>query len=274
MSGEIRLALRVALDRRLDVSCVAPDRLAQLGVKEIERLEIWPDAGGPRALGEFFSVTGERSLTVRVQGNLELVDGLGTAMSEGELIAEGDAGHAVGSSMTGGRLTVHGSAGRDAGLAMRGGVLLVQGSVGSNCGGSSPGASRGMTGGEIIIMGSAGPEAGARMRRGLLFVAGDAGPYAGRTMIAGTVIVGGRTARGAGQWSKRGSIVALGGVEPPASYRLAAIYRPLWVSLFLTSLRARYRIPVTDAHVNGRYRRYSGDLAELGKGEILEWTAG
>ena len=26
-------------------------------------------------------------------------------------------------------------------------------------------------------------------------------------------------------------------------------------------------------HLTGLYRRYSGDLAELGKGEILEWTA-
>jgi hypothetical protein len=28
---------------------------------------------------------------------------------------------------------------------------------------------------------------------------------------------------------------------------------------------------VDDAHLHGLYRRYSGDLAEIGKGEILEW---
>jgi hypothetical protein len=30
---------------------------------------------------------------------------------------------------------------------------------------------------------------------------------------------------------------------------------------------------VDDAHLRGLYRRYSGDLAEIGKGEILEWQA-
>ena len=40
----------------------------------------------------------------------------------------------------------------------------------------------------------------------------------------------------------------------------------------LTRLRARYRLPVKRAHLTGLYRRYSGDMAELGKGEILEWT--
>jgi hypothetical protein len=30
---------------------------------------------------------------------------------------------------------------------------------------------------------------------------------------------------------------------------------------------------VQDRHLAGAYRRFSGDLADLGKGEILEWTA-
>jgi hypothetical protein len=28
---------------------------------------------------------------------------------------------------------------------------------------------------------------------------------------------------------------------------------------------------VNDAHVHGLFKRYSGDLADIGKGEILEW---
>jgi hypothetical protein len=41
----------------------------------------------------------------------------------------------------------------------------------------------------------------------------------------------------------------------------------------LQRLKARYGLPVEARHVAGSYRRYSGDLAELGKGEILAWTA-
>ena len=39
----------------------------------------------------------------------------------------------------------------------------------------------------------------------------------------------------------------------------------------LTRLRSRYRLPIKRAHLTGLYRRYSGYMAELGKGEILEW---
>ena len=39
----------------------------------------------------------------------------------------------------------------------------------------------------------------------------------------------------------------------------------------LTRLKARYDLPVEERHLTGFYRRYSGDLAELGKGEILAW---
>jgi hypothetical protein len=43
--------------------------------------------------------------------------------------------------------------------------------------------------------------------------------------------------------------------------------------LILGRLRARYGLPVEQRHLTGLYRRYSGDLADLGKGEILVWTA-
>jgi hypothetical protein len=35
----------------------------------------------------------------------------------------------------------------------------------------------------------------------------------------------------------------------------------------------QYELPVSDQHLAGLYRRYSGDLADIGKGEILVWTA-
>jgi formylmethanofuran dehydrogenase subunit C len=130
-----------------------------------------------------------------------------------------------------------------------------------------------MTGGELIVHGSAGPEAGALMRRGVVAIGGGAGSHAGAGMIAGTVLAFGGFGPAAGLWSKRGSIVALGSVTVPPTYRYACTYQPLHLRVTLTRLRTRYALPAEERHLTGSYRRYSGDLADLGKGEILAWTA-
>ena len=59
----------------------------------------------------------------------------------------------------------------------------------------------------------------------------------------------------------------------PATYRYACTYQPVHLRLMLSRLKTRYGLPVEGRHLTGFYRRYSGDLAELGKGEILAWTA-
>src|SRR5207244_6780761 len=129
-----------------------------------------------------------------------------------------------------------------------------------------------MSGGEIIVRGNVGDDAGARMRRGLLVVTGDGGRGMGIGMIAGTVVVFGKAGPGAGRFLKRGSIVALASIERPATFRYACTYRPPHVGLLLRYLRDRAGVPVADRYVAGKYERYSGDLAELGKGEILQWA--
>jgi hypothetical protein len=83
----------------------------------------------------------------------------------------------------------------------------------------------------------------------------------------------GRTGRSPGLGSKRGSVVALGEVEIPATYRYACTYQPDHVRLTLLRLRVRYGLEVEERHISGLYRRYSGDLGDLGRGEILAWTA-
>jgi len=222
VNDAVVLTLATPPTHPLVADCIAADRFASLGTRDIGQLPV--THGGRRAqLGDFFTVTGERSATVRV-------------------------------AMAGGRIDVHGSAGE-------------------NAGGALPGAARGMTGGEIVIRGDAGAQAGAAARRGLIVVTGDAGPQAARGMIAGTVVVFGRAGPGAGRFLKRGSIVALGAIERPATFGYACTYRPPYVALLLRYLRARYGLAIADRQVTGRYERHAGDLAELGKGEILQWVA-
>ncbi|HYT72364.1 MAG TPA: formylmethanofuran dehydrogenase subunit C [Gemmatimonadales bacterium] len=252
MSDAVILTLVTPPEYTLLADGIAPDRLAALGAQAIAELSVL-HGGRAAQLGDFFKVEGERSATLRIEGQLERVEGIGSGMVGGELLIEGDVG-------------------RDLGVAMAGGRIDVRGSAGDDVGGARPGASRGMTGGEIVVRGRAGARAGAAARRGLVVVTGDAGDGAGRGMIAGTVVVFGTAASGAGRFMKRGSIVAAGAIERPATFRYACTYRPPHVSLLLRYLRARYDLAIADRLITGRYARYAGDMAELGRGEILQWV--
>ena len=269
MTDVIQLTLRTALDQVIEIDGLTPDRTASLSQAEISSLPVL--IGSRRAsIGDFFTVQGERADRIHIEGDLTNVDGLGAACAGGELLIQGPAGHRVGAGMTGGRIEVRGDVGDDAGAGMQGGVLRVTGAAGDRLGAATPGASTGMTGGEIIVSGSAGREAAARARRGLVVIGGDAGTDAARAIIAGTLVVFGRTGANPGRGSKRGSIVALGGIDIPATYEYACAYQPAYVRLLLTYLQRQYGIRVEASSLDGTYNRYCGDMASLGRGEILE----
>ena len=253
MTAETTLTLRRPLEQRVDASGVAWDALRTLDAGAIEAQELWVEGSGRARVGDLFAVTAAPGERVRLAGDLGLLDGIGAGLAGGALVVEGNAGWYLGRGMSGGAIEVRGNVGPHAGAAL-------------------PGAKRGMTGGEIVIRGSAGPGLGAGCRRGLLAVEGDIAEGAGRAMLAGTVVAFGALGAEPGLWSKRGSIVALRSVSPPATYRYACTYRPSYLPVTLGYLERRYRCPVKPQHRTGLYRRYSGDLAELGAGEILVWT--
>ncbi len=192
--------------------------------------------------------------SIRFVGELDQADRLGAGLTEGEVMVEG-------------------SVGPEAGLAQAGGRLDIGGDAGPRAGAAPPGFKRGMTGGELIVRGSAGAEAGAAMRRGLLVIVQAAGDRTGLGMIAGTVVRLRLGRSRCGTLVEAGVVVALGRITPPPTYSYACTYQPGYLRLLLTRLRDGYGLPVRPRHLNGFYRRYSGDMAELGKGEILAWTA-
>jgi formylmethanofuran dehydrogenase subunit C len=276
VSDIITLSLRTPPDAALDVDGVSADRLSSLVEREIAAL---PVQLGERAahLGDFFTVRGDRSAHVRVEGPVNAlanVHGLAAGSAGGEMVIDGNAGHRVGAGMTGGSVEVHGDVRDDAGMAMAGGTLRVAGNAGDRLGAAAPGASRskGMAGGEIIVSGSAGSDVAARARRGLVVVGGHVGESAARAMIAGTLVVFGRIGAKPGLSTRRGSIVAVGGIAVPATYWCACTFRPPHVRLTMTYLRRRYGIAIDERVVHGRYRRYCGDAGSPDKGEILEWA--
>jgi len=252
VTAELTLTLRAPLRHRVDASSVAWSAFPGLDAAGIGAQEVWVEDEGRAALADLFEVRGAPGPRIRLRGDLALMDGIGAGLTAGELVVDGDAGWYLGRRMSGG-------------------VIEVRGSAGPVAGGADPGAKRGMSGGEIIIHGSAGALAGSGLRRGLIVVLKDAGENAGRGMIAGSILVFGTLGANPGLFSKRGSIVAFGAHTPPGSYRYACTYRPPHLRVTLEYLRSRRGVPVTPGQLTGRYRRYSGDLAELGAGEILSW---
>lgn len=253
MSGEMRLTLRGPLRDRVDVRGLAWAALPGMTASAMAQQPVWVEGRGQLPLGEVFEVAGGPGPCLRFIGDLSLVDGIGAGLAAGEVVVEGNAGSCVGGRMTGG-------------------LIEIRGDVGPRAGGAEAGAKRGMQGGEIIVRGSADREAGIGMRRGLVVVQGRAGHHAGRGMLAGSVLVFGALAEEPGLFSRRGSIVAFGPHVVPATYRYACTYRPPHLRVTLSYLQARRGVPVTAEQLAGPYRRYSGDLAELGAGEILAWT--
>ncbi len=268
MSDAVTLTLRVPVARRLEVECITPNGLATLDESAIARLPIWD---GPHVvpLGDVFQVHGGRSDRVRVAGDLAMINAIGAGMTAGEIRIEGDVGRYVGTRMAGGVLHVSGDAGDGAGLEMTGGLLDIAGNAGDRLGAGRLAAARGMAGGEIIVRGNAGAETGATMRRGTVIIAGNAGPRSGLGMIAGNVIVLGSAGEDAGRFNKRGTIAVFGRVSVPPTYRFACTYRPPHIAVTVAHLRSRRGLAIPMDAQTARFRRYSGDMAELGRGEIL-----
>ena len=253
MSDGLTARLKSPLTGPADFAEVLPAGWSRLSAGNLAERPVYL-AEVPVSLGDLFEIQGRPAGRIRFEGDLSAAVSFGAGLAEGEV-------------------TVNGDVGSQAGSGMSGGALVIEGNAGSRAGAAPPGFKRGMSGGELIVRGSAGAEAGASMRRGLLAIGRTAGDRTGLGMIAGTVIVFGACGADTGLWSKRGSVVALSRITPPLTYRYACTYQPPHLRLQLERLRTRYALPVQRRHLTGQYRRYSGDLAELAKGEILEWAA-
>jgi formylmethanofuran dehydrogenase subunit C len=263
------LRLEHQSDVPLEAESISPDRFLGKNAAEIAAL---PLIVGNRAacLGDYFAVHEDGTATIVLEGDLARVKQIGAGMTQGQIEIRGNAGMHLGASMRGGSIDVHGNAGDWAGAEMRGGQIHIRGNAGHGLGGAYRGSPKGMNRGLIIVDGHAGNEAGSAMRRGLIVIGGDSGDFTGAFMIAGTILVGGRLGGRTGAGLKRGTILAF---EPPQllpSFRYACTFSPPYVNLLLRHLRS-VGLAIPDAWMMGRYRRYNGDLAALGKGEILVW---
>lgn len=260
----LRLRLRGAPDQRLDLSPLVPHRLAGLAEREIGAIAIHTTRQR-LTVGDVFAITSGSAEEIVVEGGSARFDNLGAGLGGGSLVVEGDVGNKAGRGMTAGTLTIRGGAGHWAGSAMTGGTLEITGDAGDRLGGAFPGESEGMDGGLLIVRGKAGERAGDRQRRGVVVVEGDAGAAAASRMLAGTLVVCGTAAGGVGYLMRRGTVF-LGAGELAATFVEAGVHDLVVMRLLGRHLAA---YSATAAAMLGRpARRFSGDLAVLGKGEV------
>lgn len=253
----------------LEAELLSPDVLAPLSHAQIRALPVVLGKR-PCRLDDFFDVDGSGSDDVVIRGDAGRVKWLGRGMTRGRLTVEGNAGMHLGAFMKGGAIEVTGDASDWVGGEMTGGLIRIHGSAGGQLGAAYRGSLTGMAGGTILVGGSAGLELGMRMRRGLIAVRGPVKDFAGLQMKGGTIVLMSGAEIRTGAWMTRGTIVSLTPLLLLPTFSYACDYNPTFLRLYARHLLTLgLTLPVEPR--DGSYRRYTGDSAVPGKGEILVW---
>ncbi len=259
--------LRQEPPQRVDLSALTPDRLAGRSVAQIEQIEIGTTRASTK-VGDVFKVSEGDLKNIRYEGGSSRFDLIGAKLLPDFAIhVEGDVGAQLGRLAKGGRISVSGSAGPFTASGNLGAHIEIGGDAGDFLAGPLAGELAGMAGGRVIVRGKAGARAGDRLRRGIIVIEGDAGEDVGSRVIAGTIFVLGQSQGRIGYLNKRGSIVlSRGGCFGP-TYVDCGAHDLTFARLFARSLKSDS--PAAAALLSGKLRRYGGDTAVYGKGEIL-----
>jgi formylmethanofuran dehydrogenase subunit C len=259
--------LRAEPEQRLDLSSLTPDRLVGRSEKEIEAIEIGTTKVGAK-VGDVFKLRLGDVHTMRFEGGSSRLDLLGAKLLPGFSIeVEGSVGAQLGRGALGGRIKVSGDAGPFTGSQNAGAHIEIGGDAGDFLGGPLAGEVAGMSGGRIVVRGDVGARAGDRLRRGILIVEGGASECLGSRLIAGTIIVLGETSGSVGYLNKRGSIILGKPRDLSPTYVDCGAHELTFAKLYSRALAADS--PRASALLSQKLRRFGGDTAVLGKGEIL-----
>jgi formylmethanofuran dehydrogenase subunit C len=256
--------------QRVDLSPLTPDLLKEKSPAEISAIEL---ASGNRRLraGELFSISGDDPSRLVIKNSCDKLDRVGQAMTSGSITVHGDTGAYLGFAMINGAITVHGNVGAYAASGMKNGLLHIRGNVDDFLAAAIPGDRHGMAGGMVIVTGNAGDRVGDHMRRGAVLIEGNVGDYCASRMLAGIIAVLGKAAGFAGYGMKRGTLLL--NTKPnnfPATFNDCGTHQLNYLLLLIKSwqsLDSKFAM----LEPRSRVRRYMGDLANAGKGEILVW---
>jgi formylmethanofuran dehydrogenase subunit C len=260
----LTLRLRFPPPERLDFSAVTPRVLDGLSEFDIASLAVGTSRLGVR-LGDCFAVRPGDVTAIRIEGGSDRLDRVGERLAHGSMTVDGDVGQRLGAAMSGGEIRVAGSAGPFAGTAATGGLIVVEGNADERAGGALHGAMAGLDGATLVIRGQAGARLGDRMRRGLI-IADAAACHAGSRMVAGTIVAG-TVGDHPGYAMRRGTLlVGAHGLLLP-TFVATGLHRLVFARLLREAVRP-YAPHLAELASDDLERR-AGDLATLGKGELL-----
>lgn len=264
--------LKHALRQRIDLGPLIPDALTGLSLEQIDAIPLWV-ARERMPVGELFELEAGDIRSLHIIANGARLDCLGACMTQGQITLEGDAGDYLAQGMRGGDVSVRGSCGAFAANGMRGGTLMIDGNAGDFLGAAQSGEAHGLKGGLVLVKGDAGDRAGDHQRRGTILIEGNVGDYCGARMHAGTIAVLGDTGKGTGFGMHRGTILLSRkpSVTPTTFFDAGACDLTFLTLLIAGWKRLDSRFSGLD-HLRKRVRRFVGDQACGGKGEILIWV--
>lgn len=253
----------------LEAECLSPDTFAPLKHADVRAL---PVLLGKRRLrlDELFEVEGDGGDDIELRGDLGKVKWIGRGMTHGKIRIVGNAGMHLGAYMTGGCIEVTGNASDWVGGEMAGGRIHIRGNAGGQLGSAYRGSMSGMNSGTILVEGSAGIELGMRMKRGLIAIRGMVRDFAGLQMKGGTIVLLSGAELRTGAWMSRGTIISMKPLRLLPTFAPACDYNPSFLRVYASHLAPLgFTLPPA-----GTYRRFAGDAAVPGKGEILVWQTG
>ena len=106
MSDRIVLTLRTRPAGAVDASSLALHDWTDRPGAEIAKLSVRVTGAGSVALGDLFSIAGERAPRIRLTGDFSAFEGLGAELAGGDITIEGDVGPRVGTRMRAGQIRV------------------------------------------------------------------------------------------------------------------------------------------------------------------------
>lgn len=264
----LTFTLRQETAQRVDMSPLVCQNLSELTADQIAALELH---SGKRKLrvDELFAISGSDAQQIVIKGSTAKLDFIGKELGEGQITVEGDVGAYLGLGMKSGTIIVNGNAGLYAACEMKKGLIQIHGNTGDFLGAALPGNKMGMKGGTVLIKGNAGERVGDHMRRGLILIEGDAGDYCASRMTAGTIAVMGKIGRYAGYAMRRGSLLLWQQPELPVTFNDCGSHTLAFLPMLFRSFNGLDSKFAEPAAAFNRVRRYGGDMAEMGRGEVL-----
>lgn len=263
----LSFTLRNAPTRQVDLSALVPSRLAGLSIAEIEKLAIGSGEGALN-VGDVFAVSGTPGDAIAISGGSPQFDYVGAGLDQGTITVEGAVGNLAARGMKGGTLEIQGDAGAYLAATATGGLVHVKGSAGDFVGGAWMGDRFGMLGGTVVVEGNIGQRAGERMRRGTVIARGTIGPAAGSRMVGGTLWTETGFGAGPGPLLRRGTLIG-----PKVESFLPTFSdcgeHDLVVLKILSRYVAKTLGPLAPKPLPRKVRKFAGDRATIGKGEIL-----